>query len=42
VVLDAVLKLIANYQHYHRRALQAGRDLQRRNNANLLFQAITT
>lgn len=38
---DAVARLIAGYAHYHRRAWEAGRELQMRNNAGTLFRALT-
>jgi hypothetical protein len=40
-VLDAVTKLITSYEHYHRRAWEAGRELRKRNDAGKLFQALT-
>lgn len=41
VLLDAVIKLMTSYEHYHRRAWEAGREVQKRHDANLLFQAVT-
>jgi glycosyltransferase involved in cell wall biosynthesis len=41
-LLAAVVKLKNGYAHYHRRAWEAGRELQKRNNAGALFQALTS
>jgi glycosyltransferase involved in cell wall biosynthesis len=38
---EAVARLMAGYAHYHRRAWEAGRELQMRNNAGTLFRALT-
>lgn len=40
VLLDAVIKLMTSYEHYHRRAWEAGREVQKRHDANLLFRAV--
>jgi glycosyltransferase involved in cell wall biosynthesis len=41
-LLDAVTRLMARYEHYHRRAIAAGGELRKRHDARLLFHAITT
>jgi hypothetical protein len=32
---------MTSYEHYHRRAWEAGRELRKRNDAGKLFQALT-
>jgi hypothetical protein len=41
-LLEAVTKLRDAYAQYHRRAWQAGRELQKRNDAGALFKALTS
>ncbi len=42
VLLDAVTKLMTSYEDYGRRALQAGREIQRRHHPRQLFLAVTS